>query len=80
MEYLPARALAGTRRRRLLTTEVWTGRGLVTYYTVFMIELHSRRVRVGGATPYPDEAFMTQAICELTDAVDGLIGPGRILI
>ncbi len=27
------------------TTEVWTGRGLVTYYTVFVIELHSRRVR-----------------------------------
>ena len=52
----------------------------MTYYTVFMIELHSRRVRVGGATPYPDEAFMTRVIRELTDAVDGLIGPGRILI
>jgi putative transposase len=26
------------------TTEVWTVRGLVTYYTAFVIELHSRRV------------------------------------
>jgi len=25
------------------TTEVWTTRGLVTYYTAFVIELHSRR-------------------------------------
>src|SRR4030095_4516377 len=30
----------------LFTTEVWTARGLVTFYTVFVIELHSRRVRV----------------------------------
>jgi putative transposase len=28
-----------------LTTEVWAVRGLVTYYTVFTIELQSRRVR-----------------------------------
>ena len=26
------------------TTEVWTWRGLVTYYTVFVIDLASRRV------------------------------------
>jgi len=26
------------------TTEVWTVRGLVTYYTLFVIELESRRV------------------------------------
>jgi hypothetical protein len=25
------------------TSEVWTGRGLVKYYTLFVIELHSRR-------------------------------------
>jgi putative transposase len=62
------------------TTEVWTRRELVTYYTVFVIELHSRRVRVGGATRYPDEAFVLQAVRELTAAVNGVIGPGRILI
>ncbi len=31
-------------------------RGLVTYYTAFVIELHSRRVHLLGRTPYPDEA------------------------
>jgi transposase InsO family protein len=62
------------------TTEVWTGRGLVTYYTLFVIELHSRRVQVVGATPYPDEAFVLQAIRHLTDCTDGVIPPGRVLI
>src|SRR5918992_1892426 len=42
------------------TTEVWTVRGLVTYYTVFVIELHSRRVQVLDSTPAPDEAFVVQ--------------------
>ena len=35
------------------TTEVWTARGLVTYYTVFIIELQSRRVHVAGSTAIP---------------------------
>ena len=42
------------------TTEVWTWRGLVTFYTVFVIELASRRVHILGSTPRPDEAFMAQ--------------------
>ncbi len=53
---------------------------MATYSTVFVIELHSRRVRVCGATRYPDEAFVRQAMRELTDAVDGVIGPGRIVM
>jgi hypothetical protein len=53
------------------TREVWTGRGLVTYYTIFVIELQSRRVRVGGATGYPDEAFVLQAMREPIDTVEG---------
>ena len=28
------------------TTEVWTVRGLVTYYTLFVMELHSRRISI----------------------------------
>jgi transposase InsO family protein len=62
------------------TTEVWTARGLVTYYAVFVIELHSRRVRIGGTTRCPDTAFVLQAMRELTDVVDGVLGPGRLLI
>src|SRR5262245_40415223 len=40
------------------TAEVWTARGLVTYYPVFVIGLASRRVHLLGATPHPDEAFV----------------------
>jgi hypothetical protein len=36
------------------TTEVWTWHGLVTYHTVFVIDLASRRVRILGSTPHPD--------------------------
>jgi hypothetical protein len=46
---------------------VWTARGLVTYYTAFVIELHSRRVQIVGSTPHPDEAFVMQRIRQLTD-------------
>jgi putative transposase len=48
------------------TTEVWTVRGLITYYTLFVIELNTRRVRIVGSTPYPDEAFVLQIARELT--------------
>jgi Integrase core domain/HTH-like domain len=50
------------------TTEVWTWRGLVTFYTVFVIELASRRVEILGSTPHPDEAFMRQVARTLTRA------------
>ena len=43
------------------TTEVWTPRGLVTYYTLFVLDLRSRRVHVAGSTPNPDSTFMAQA-------------------
>ena len=39
------------------TTEVWTWRGLVTYYTVFVIDLASRRMQIVGVTQHPDEAL-----------------------
>jgi len=51
------------------TTEVWTWRGLVTYYTVFVIDLASRRVRIGGSPPHPDEVSMQQVVrTRLSDA------------
>jgi putative transposase len=62
------------------TTEVWTARGLVTYYTVFVIELHSRRVSIVGSTPHPNDAFMLQIVRQLTDASDGVLNEGRFLI
>jgi transposase InsO family protein len=62
------------------TTEVWTLRGLVTYYTVFVIELQSRRVCIAGSTPHPDEAFMLRIARQLTDATDGVLEEQRFLI
>jgi transposase InsO family protein len=52
----------------------------VTYYAVFVIELHSRRVQLIGSTRYPDEAFVLQAMRHLTDGLDGVVGSGRLLI
>jgi transposase InsO family protein len=62
------------------TTEVWTWRGLVTYYIVFVIDLASRRVHIVGATPHPDEVFMRQVGCTLTAADEGALVQHRVLI
>ena len=62
------------------TTEVWTARGLVTYYTAFVIELQSRRVQILGSTPYPDEAFVIQCLRPVSSESDALLQAGRILV
>ncbi len=61
------------------TTEVWTWRGLTTYYTLFVIDLASRRVQIVGSTPHPDGLFMRQVSRTLT-ATDGLLSAHRVLI
>jgi len=62
------------------TSEVWTPRGLITYYTLFVLDLRSRRVHVAGSTPTPNAWFMAQAARRLTDAVDGFLASHQILI
>jgi transposase InsO family protein len=59
------------------TTEVWTWRGLVTFYTAFVIDLACWCVQVLGTTAHPDELFMRQVVRPLTMA-DG--EAGRVLI
>ena len=61
------------------TTEVWTARGLVTYYVAFLLEVKSRRIQVIGCTPYPNEAFVIQCFRQVT-AETGLLADGRLLI
>jgi transposase InsO family protein len=62
------------------TTEVWTWRGLITYYTVFVIDLASRRVHVLGSTPHPHELFMRQMARTLTAADAGVLRARSCLI
>jgi len=54
--------------------------GLVTYYTVFVIDLASRRVELVGSTLYPTELFMAQAVRRVTAADDGILVGHRVLI
>jgi putative transposase len=42
------------------TKKVWTLRGPVTYYVLFFIHLHTRRVHIAGMTPNPDGRWMAQ--------------------
>ena len=39
---------------------------MVTYYTVFVIDVASRRVQILGSTPHPDALFMQQIVRTLT--------------
>src|SRR5437868_3408051 len=62
------------------TTEVWTWQGLVTYYTVFIIDLASRRVQILGSTPHPEALFMQQVVRTLTMAETGVVSRRPVLI
>jgi transposase InsO family protein len=77
---VPAGPLGEIAGADFFTTEVWTPRGLITYYTLFVLDLRSRRVHVVGSTPTPDGGFMAQAARRLTDAVDGFLVGHRVLI
>jgi putative transposase len=61
------------------TTEVWTWKGLVTYYTVFVIDLASRRVQILGSTPHP-ALLMQQIVRTLTMAEASMVGTPHVLI
>ena len=62
------------------TIEVWTKRGLVTYYLLFVMELKTRRVHFAGCTPNPDGAWMKQIARELTNFQDGFLNGKRYLL
>jgi putative transposase len=62
------------------TVEVWTSRGLVTYYVLFIIQLSTRSVHIAGVTTVPNSAFMRQMARNLTDVSDGFLLHSRYLI
>ena len=63
-----------------LNVEVWTGRGLVTYYLLFVISLADRVVHIVGITTRPDEAWMLQLGRTLIDSESGALRGKRYLI
>jgi transposase InsO family protein len=62
------------------TVEVWTPRGLVTYYVLFITHLSTRSVHLAGVTTAPTGAFMKQVARNLTDVNDGFLLNSRYLI
>ena len=61
-----------------LTAEMWTGRGLVTHYVLFVISLHDRFVEIAGITTQPDESWMLQMARNLTDSQGEQCAPRNI--
>ncbi len=63
------------------TTEVLCRSGLVTCYTLFVIELKSRLVHVCGSTTNPDGEWMLQIARNLTDCETGFAnGKSHLII
>jgi hypothetical protein len=60
--------LARHRWRRLLHDGRLNVAGLVTYYTVFVIDVASRRVQILGSTTHPKALFLQQVARTLTMA------------
>ena len=63
-----------------LTVEVWTMKGLVTHYILFVIGLAGRVVQVAGITTNPTDPWMIQIARNMTDTVDGALLGKRYLI
>ena len=60
--------------------EVWTPRGLITYYVLFVISIADRFVGIAGIITEPDERWMLQSGRNLFDADDGVLAGKRYLI
>ena len=62
------------------TTEVWTARGLIRYFTLFVIDIATRRVHIAGTTTNPTSAWMEQIARNLTDCLEGFLTGRRFLV
>jgi len=62
------------------TTEVWTARGLVRHFTLFVIDVATRRVHIAGTTTNPTSVWMEQIARNLTDYEEGFLAEKRFLI
>ena len=62
------------------TVEVWTCRGLVTFYILVAMRLSTRRVEIARVTLNPDAAWVQQAGRNLTDCYDEFLNDTRYLL
>lgn len=62
------------------TTEVWTARGLVRYFTLFVIDIGTRRIHIAGTTTNPTSEWMEQVARNLTDLEQGFLNGKRFPI
>ena len=62
------------------SVEVWTARGLVTHYVLFVVDHATRAVHIAGITTSPDGSFMAQMARNLTDHLDGFLRGKRFVI
>ena len=62
------------------TVEVWTSRGLLTHYVLFVISVAERVVHIAGITTRPGEAWMLQVGRNLIDEESGALASKRYLI
>jgi len=62
------------------TVEVWTTKGLVTFYLLFVMEIKTRRVHFSGCTTSPNEDWIKQVARELTNCEDGFLNGKKYLI
>ena len=62
------------------TVEVWTSRGLLTHYVLFVMSVAERVVHIAGITTRPGEAWMLQVGRNLIDEQSGALASKRYLI
>ena len=62
------------------TAEVWTARGLMTYYVLAFMRIASRQVHIGGITTSPDSNWMRQMARNVTQADIGFLRGCRYLL
>jgi len=61
-------------------TEIWTVRGLVRHFTLFFVDITTRRVHIAGTTTNPTSAWMEQIARNVTDCEAGVLRHKRFLI
>ena len=62
------------------TVEVWSWKGLLTVYVLFVMDLATRRVTICGLTTSPNDAWMLQMSRNLLDSESGPLRDKRYMI